>query len=136
MKRNIAYFYRVLGKHRLQLLRDILQKKPEIIEPTLRALLRVVRGPSEQLKGHPSLATMYAYASYLVDTFGGQSDPCGGIPAPGCASCKPPTPVVLSRRQKPKKPSRYRHLAAYCSHGEGHARPEGVGLPEAGTLLT
>ena len=52
---------------------DILQHEPEILEPTLRVFYQWYTGPSTQLKGHPSLATMYAYASYLVDTFGGQS---------------------------------------------------------------
>jgi hypothetical protein len=30
-------------------------------------------GSSDQLKGRPSLETMYAYASYLLETFGGRS---------------------------------------------------------------
>jgi hypothetical protein len=75
MKRNISYFYRVLGKQRLKLLADILQHEPEIIEPTLRVFYRwyTDSGPSDAAKGRPSLGTMYAYASYLVETFGGRS---------------------------------------------------------------
>jgi hypothetical protein len=75
MKRNIAYFYWVLGKQRLQLFADILQHEPEIIEPTLRVFYQwyTDTGSSVDTKGRPSLGTMYAYASYLVETFGGRS---------------------------------------------------------------
>jgi hypothetical protein len=75
MKRNISYFYRVLGKQRLQLLADILQHEPEIIEPTLRVFYQwyTDTGPPDATKGRPSLGTMYACASYLVETFGGRS---------------------------------------------------------------
>jgi hypothetical protein len=75
MKRNISHFYRVLGKQRLRLLTDILQHEPEIIEPTLRVFYQwyTDTSPSDATKGRPSLGTMYAYASYLVETFGGRS---------------------------------------------------------------
>jgi hypothetical protein len=75
MKRNISHFYRVLGKQRLRLLTDILHHEPEIIEPTLRVFYQwyTNTSPSDATKGRPSLGTMYAYASYLVETFGGRS---------------------------------------------------------------
>jgi len=73
LRRNRSQFYRVLGKQRLQLLADILRHEPEILEPTLRVFYQWYTGPSERLKGRPTLTTMYAYASYLVDTFGGRS---------------------------------------------------------------
>lgn len=75
MKRNIAYFNRVLGKKRLQLVADVLQQEAELIEPTLHVFFQWYVGPgrSDLLKGRPSLDTAYAYASYLVETFGGQS---------------------------------------------------------------
>lgn len=73
MMRNVSYFYRVLGKQRIQLAADILAHESEILEPTLRVFHQWYTGPSDRLKGRPTLATMYAYASYLVDTFGGRS---------------------------------------------------------------
>lgn len=75
MKRNIAYFNRVLGKKRLHLVVDVLQQETELIEPTLHVFFQwyVGGGEPEILKGRPSLDTAYAYASYLVETFGGQS---------------------------------------------------------------
>ena len=75
MKRNISYFYRVLGKQRLKLLRDILQHEPELIEPTLRVFYQwyTDTDPSAGTKGRPSLGTMYACAGYLVENFGGRS---------------------------------------------------------------
>ena len=73
MMRNVSYFYRVLGKQRIQLGTDILDHESEVLEPTMRVFYQWYTGPSDRLKGRPSLATMYAYASYLVDTFGGRS---------------------------------------------------------------
>jgi hypothetical protein len=73
MLRNVSYFYRVLGKQRLQLVSDILAHEPEILEPTLRVFYQWYTGASDRLKGRLSLPTQYAYASYLVDTFGGRS---------------------------------------------------------------
>ncbi len=73
MLRNVSYFYRVLGKQRLQLAADILDHESEILEPTLRVFYQWYTGPSDRLKGRLDLPTLYAYASYLVDTFGGRS---------------------------------------------------------------
>jgi hypothetical protein len=75
MKLNIAYFYRVLGKQQIHLLTDILQNESDLIEPTLRFFFQCYTGPgdADRAVGRPSLRTMYAYASYLLDTFGGQS---------------------------------------------------------------
>jgi hypothetical protein len=75
MKRNIAYFSRVLGKQRLHLVADVLQEESDLIEPTLHVFFQWYAGAgrSDFLKGRPSLDTAYAYASYLVETFGGQS---------------------------------------------------------------
>jgi len=73
MLKNVSYLYRVLGKQRLQIGADVLEHESEILEPTMRAFYQWYSGTSDRLKGRPSLATQYAYASYLVDTFGGRS---------------------------------------------------------------
>ncbi|MCU0564067.1 MAG: hypothetical protein MUE48_09040 [Desulfobacterales bacterium] len=73
MLKNVSYLYRVLGKQRLQIVADVLEHESEILEPTMRAFYQWYSGSSDRLKGRPSLATQYAYASYLVDTFGGRS---------------------------------------------------------------
>jgi hypothetical protein len=73
MLKNVSYFFRVLGKTRVQVTAEILKKEHDVMEPAMRVFYLWYTGPSEQLKGRPSLRTMYAYASYLLDTFGGRS---------------------------------------------------------------
>jgi hypothetical protein len=73
MLKNVSYLYRVLGKQRVQIAGEVLENESEILEPTMRAFNQWYSGTSDRLKGRPSLATQYAYASYLVDTFGGRS---------------------------------------------------------------
>jgi hypothetical protein len=73
MLKNVSYFYRVIGKKRVLVTADILTNERDIMEPAMRVFFLWYTGSSDQLKGRPSLATMYAYASYLLDTFGGRS---------------------------------------------------------------
>jgi hypothetical protein len=73
MLKNVSYFFRALGKKRVQLTAEILKNEPEIIEPAMRVFFQWYTSPLEKLQGKPSLKTMYAVASFLVDTFGGRS---------------------------------------------------------------
>jgi hypothetical protein len=73
MLKNVSYFFRVMGKKRVQLVAEILKNEPEIMEPAMRVFFQWYAGPLEKLRGKPSLKTMYANASFLVDTFGGRS---------------------------------------------------------------
>jgi cell division protein FtsB len=73
MLRNVSYFFRVLGKKRVLLVRDVLANEREVLEPAMQVFFAWYTGPSDKLNGKPSLQTMYAYASYLQDTFGGRS---------------------------------------------------------------
>jgi hypothetical protein len=85
MKLKVSYFLRILGKQQIRLLTDILHNESDLIEPTLRVFFQwyTGSGDADRTKGRPSLGTMYAYASYLVDTFGGQSYLLRGITARG-----------------------------------------------------
>jgi len=73
MLKNVSYFFRVMGRKRVQLAAEILKKEPEIMEPAMRVFFQWYTGPLETMRGKPSLKTMYACASFLVDTFGGRS---------------------------------------------------------------
>jgi len=73
MLKNVSYFFRVMGRKRVQLTAEILKKEPEVMEAAMRVFFQWYTGPLEKLRGKPSLKTMYACASFLVDTFGGRS---------------------------------------------------------------
>jgi len=73
MLKNVSYFYRVIGKKRVQAAAEILKNERDIMESSMRVFYQWYTGPSDSLKGRPSLPVMYAYASYLLDTFGGRS---------------------------------------------------------------
>jgi len=73
MLKNISYFFRTMGRKRVQLEAEILKKEPEIMESAMRVFFQWYTGPLETMRGKPSLKTMYACASFLVDTFGGRS---------------------------------------------------------------
>jgi hypothetical protein len=73
MLKNVSYFFRTMGKQRVQLSAEVLKNEPEIMESAMRVFFQWYTGPLEKLRGKPSLKTMYAVASFLVDTFGGRS---------------------------------------------------------------
>ena len=73
MLKNVSYVYRVIGKKRVLVAADILSNEHDVMEPAMRVFYLWYTGASDQLKGRPSLPTMYEYASYLLDTFGGRS---------------------------------------------------------------
>jgi cell division protein FtsB len=73
---NMAYFYRVLGKERLNLVKDILKNESEIIESAMKTfyLWYTFEDVAEEtIKGKPSLKTMYDYACFFLNTLGGRS---------------------------------------------------------------
>jgi hypothetical protein len=73
MLKNVSYFFRVLGKKRTQLAAEILKNEQDVMESAMRVFYFWYTGPSDKLKGRPSLPAMYAYASFLLDTYGGRS---------------------------------------------------------------
>jgi hypothetical protein len=73
MLKNVSYFFRAMGRKRVQLEAEILKKEPEIMESAMRVFFQWYTGPLETMRGKPSLKTMYDCASFLVDTFGGRS---------------------------------------------------------------
>jgi cell division protein FtsL len=73
---NIAHFYRVLGKKRVLLIREILKNESEILESVLRTFYlwyMFENDTEEKIKGRPPLAVLYDYAGYFLNTLGGRS---------------------------------------------------------------
>jgi len=76
MVRNVAHFYRVMGKKRVLLTKQILQNESEVIESVLKTFYQWVTmgdGGKATLKGRPSMTTMYEYSGYILNTLGGRS---------------------------------------------------------------
>lgn len=76
MVRNVAHFYRVMGKKRVLLARKVLQNESEVMESVMEAFYKWYTQNDEgqsSLKGRPSLTAMYEYAGYILNTLGGRS---------------------------------------------------------------
>ena len=73
---NIAHFYRVLGKKRVYLARDVLENESEISESVMQMFYRWYTFDPKadgHLKGRPELPVLYQYAGYFLKTLGGRS---------------------------------------------------------------
>ena len=76
MVRNVAHFYRVMGKKRVLLARKVLQNESEVMESVMETFYKWYTQNDEgqsTLKGRPSLTAMYEYAGYILNTLGGRS---------------------------------------------------------------
>ncbi len=76
MVRNVAHFYRAMGKKRVFATRQVLQNESEIIETVMKTFYQWFTMESfgqADLAGRPSPQVMYEYAGYILDTLGGRS---------------------------------------------------------------
>ena len=76
MVRNVAHFYRVMGKKRVLLTKQILQNESEVIEAVMKTFYKwftMDDGGNATLKGRPSTTALYEYAGYILNTLGGRS---------------------------------------------------------------
>ncbi len=76
MVRNLAHFYRAMGKKRVSATRQVLQNESEIIEIVMKTFYQWFTMESDSqadLAGRPSHQVMYQYAGYILDTLGGRS---------------------------------------------------------------
>ena len=73
--RNMAHFFRVMGKKRVHLIRDILQNEAEILESVMQTfyLWLVVKTDDNVISGRPTLNEMYAYSGFFLNTLAGKS---------------------------------------------------------------
>ena len=76
LMRNVAHFYRVLGRKRIGLIKEIMRNESEIIESVM-ATFYVWFISNDRCKGViegcPSLEVMYEYAGFFLNTLGGKS---------------------------------------------------------------
>jgi hypothetical protein len=76
MVRNVAHFYRAMGKKRVFATRQVLQNESEIIESVMKTFYQwftMESGGPAALEGRPSPKVMYEYAGYILNTLGGRS---------------------------------------------------------------
>ncbi|MGD9044051.1 MAG: hypothetical protein PVG06_10075 [Desulfobacterales bacterium] len=73
--RNMAHFFRVLGKKRLYLIRDILQNEAEILESVMQTFyLWLTDQTGDEAKSvRPGLNEMYNYSGFFLNTLAGKS---------------------------------------------------------------
>lgn len=76
MVRNVAHFYRTLGKKRVSMIKEVMTRENEIMESVMRMFFlwySLDSRDSEKIKGRPKLTTLYQYAGYFLNTLGGRS---------------------------------------------------------------
>ncbi len=73
--RNMAHFFRILGKKRVNLVRDVLQNEGEILESAMQTFYRwaIYETGDRSLTGQPTLKTLYSYAGFFLNTLAGRS---------------------------------------------------------------
>ena len=74
--RNVAHFYRVMGKKRVLLIKQMLQNESEVIESVMRIffLWFTMDGEGQStLQIRPSVNHMYEYAGFILNTLAGRS---------------------------------------------------------------
>ena len=71
----MAHFFRVLGKNRVNLIKDIFQNESEIIESAMQTfyLWTTFETDDKVSSGQPSLKSMYEYSAFFLNTLAGRS---------------------------------------------------------------
>lgn len=76
LTRNVTHFYRVLGKDRINLLKEILTSEAAVVEPAMAVLftwLATCDGGGTRAKESSKLGALYQYAAFFLNTLGGRS---------------------------------------------------------------
>jgi len=76
LTRNMAHFCKVLGKRRIQLVKDVLHNEADIIEPMMAAFFGFYTSDKccqKGLRNCPGLGVLYEYAGFFLNTVGGRS---------------------------------------------------------------
>ena len=74
--KNVSYFYRVLGKKRITLIKDILEKESDTIEALMHTFYLWFTAKNETSKSvwaRPSIEQLYVYACFFLETLGGRN---------------------------------------------------------------
>jgi hypothetical protein len=73
---NVAHFYRVLGRERVELINEIIQHESEIMESVMATFFEWLTSGDrcqDQINRPPSLEVLYKYAGFLLNTLAGRS---------------------------------------------------------------
>ena len=73
--KNAFYFYRILGKERISLIKDILKNESDIIEPLMHTFYFWFTSSDEHSileLTRPSIEQLYIYACFFLETLGGR----------------------------------------------------------------
>lgn len=72
---NMAHLFRISGKLRIRLAKDIMNNEADIIEPVMRTfyLWFTSNDNPPPKKARPSLEVLYIYSGYFMNTIGGRS---------------------------------------------------------------
>jgi hypothetical protein len=76
LTRNMAHFYKVLGKRRIQFGKDVLHNESDIIESMMATFFGFYTSDKccqKDLRGCPGLGVLYKYAGFFLNTVGGRS---------------------------------------------------------------
>lgn len=73
MVKNIAYFFRTMGKRDVELTQAVLQNENDIVEPVMAAFYDWFTAENTTLEGRPDLKLLYEYSDYLLNSFGGRA---------------------------------------------------------------
>ena len=74
--KNMAHFYRVLGKRRISLVKNVLDNEYEIMEPVMQTFYRwytLEGGSKTSTAGRPTPEVLYAYSCYFLNTISGRT---------------------------------------------------------------
>ncbi|MGD8758599.1 MAG: hypothetical protein PVH78_06985 [Deltaproteobacteria bacterium] len=74
--RNVAHFYRVLGRERVELITEVIQHESEIIESVMETFFAWLTSGERcqyQIQGLPSLEVLYEYSGFFLNTLAGRS---------------------------------------------------------------
>lgn len=73
---NTTYFYRILGKQRLQLVKDIISDDSDMVEFAMKTFYMwytYENDNGKRMKGQPSLKVLYDYSGFFLNSMGGKS---------------------------------------------------------------
>jgi hypothetical protein len=76
MVRNVAHFYRALGKKPVLVTKQVIQNESEVMESVMKTFYLWFTLDDEgkaTLQGRPSRETLYEYAGFFLNTLGGRS---------------------------------------------------------------
>ena len=76
LMRNVTHFYRVLGRDRVNLIKEILTSESAVVEPAMAVLftwMTVCDRIHPKTREPERLNTLYQYASFFLNTLGGRS---------------------------------------------------------------